>query len=35
MSIYKNYTDSINKPMKINTQNINNINYVIITSAIA
>ena len=35
MSIYKNYTDSINKPMKINTQKINNINYIIITSAIA
>jgi hypothetical protein len=34
MSIYQNYTDSINKPIKINTENINNINHLIILSAL-
>lgn len=34
MSIYQNYTDSINKPIKINTENINNINHLIILSSL-
>ena len=34
MSIYQNNTNSINKPIKINTENINNINHLIILSAL-